>query len=301
MSQRLIGVRAPPSARARADLSKVNAGVLEHKLYVKIVAPNDPDVKSRELTLELLRYIESRKPLINRMGLAIKIMPIRSQDLQVAKLVEVMKKRGIMRLPALTTPNNTYLGVAEIRDVYERNIKEFESSMRRGEEAVVGADLSEDNLDDYFRDEMSFERAEEDAQETGLGEGGDMMDAHRRMMERREQAMGSRRPPTPGKGALPAPPPPRREAVGAPPRRADNVASVGAAPPRRAAPVDPYDAEIQETIDRLSRDLDDGLRSTAFSQGGGDSLEDEEGGASSAQDELMERAYYSNMSSSDAL
>jgi hypothetical protein len=44
------------------------------------------------------------------------------------------------------------------------------------------------------------------------------------------------------------------------------------------------------TIDRLSRDIDDGMRSRAFT-GGGDSLDDE--GGNDPQDDLMESAYWS--------
>ena len=56
------------------------------------------------------------------------------------------------------------------------------------------------------------------------------------------------------------------------------------------APHDDEDDEIQDTIDRLSRDIDDGMRSRAFKGGGGDSLDDE---GDDPQDDLMESAYWS--------
>ena len=63
--------------------------------------------------------------------------------------------------------------------------------------------------------------------------------------------------------------------------------------------MDVEDAEIQETIDRLARDIDDGMRDRAFASGGGDSLDDD--GGADPQDDLMESAYWSNQNPSDAL
>ncbi len=54
--------------------------------------------------------------------------------------------------------------------------------------------------------------------------------------------------------------------------------------------------EINDTIDRLARDIDDDTRARAFSSGGGDSLDDD--GGADVQDDLMERAYWQNMAES---
>jgi hypothetical protein len=256
---------------------------------VKVVADGDPDRKSRELTLEILQYVHARLPVFKQMGLAVKVNKMRSLDLRDARLVNAMRKRGIKSLPALTTPNNVYHGCREICDLYERNFQEFQAFGRRGEKPVEGV-APEDDLDVFYRDEMTFERAEEDAEETGLGEADDMMDAYRRVMERRERSEAGRRPSSrPAKGPSVAADD-RRAAPPRPPAssRPDNVGM----PSRRAAPLDPDDAEIQATIDRLAQDIDDNVHARAFASGGGDSLDGGEG--ADFQDDLMERAYWSS-------
>lgn len=298
-----LGVRGAPSG-PRTDLSGADTAAMAHNLYVKVVGANDPDSKSRLITLEILKYVSSRIAMFRRMGIVVQVKKVRPVDLQNAKLLAAMKGRGITRLPALTTLNNVYLGYKEISDVYERNIREFNAMKGREEKAVVGAapDADDDQYDlqAFYKDEMSFERADEDAQETGIGESDDMMDSYRTMMERREQSESGRRKPGRPAAAAGAPagqgrsaPPP----AGAARARPDNIAAPP--PARRPAPSDPDDAEIMETIDRLARDIDEGTRTRAFSASGGDSLDDD--GGSDIQDELMERAYYSNTVASDLM
>lgn len=289
--------RGPPSG-SRTDLSRADTSQVQHNLYVKVVTGADADHKSRDITLGALKYVHTRLATFAQMGIAVKVNKIRSQDLQDPRLIEAMRKRGITRLPALTTPNNVYIGLKEICDVYERNVKEFAAVASRGERPVEGI-LPEDDLDSYYREEMSFERADEDAEETGIGEGDDMMNSYRRMMDRRDNSESGRRPHHIAGGRLLAT---TSDVSGGPrgggPRpagRPDNIAPpAGGA--RQRAPVDAEDAEIQETIDRLARDIDDGMRSRAFTSGGGDSLDDD--GGADPQDDLMERAYWANMSES---
>jgi hypothetical protein len=285
-----IGVRGAPSG-PRADLARADTSQVLHNIYVKVVVGPDPDRKSRDITLQTLKYVHSRLPSFAQMGLAVKVNKITSFDLQNARLVGAMKGRGIVRLPALTTPNGVYLGYSEIVKLYELNLKEFAARDRRGEKAVEGA-APEDALDGYYKDEMTFEAAEEDAQETGLGEADDMMDSYRLMMQRRETSTAGQRKPSSRAAAAAA----RPDSRAAPPRppastRPDNV---GRAP--RRAPADPDDAEIEATIDRLAQDIDDGVRSKAFSAGGGDSYDDD--GGADVQDDLMERAFYGNQTDS---
>jgi hypothetical protein len=307
------GVRGAP----RVNLAQADTSHLVHQLYVKVVTAGDPDAKSREITLQVLRYVHERLKLLTTMGIEIKVNKIRSQDLQNPKLVDAMKHRGITRLPALTTLNNVYLGFNEIHDIYERNIKEYAAFDRRGEKPVDDSPVQEDDLSKYYGDEMTFEKAEDDAQETGIGEGDDMMDSYRRMMERRESSESSRR--RPGSSARPVQTvDTRRDRPPAPSARPDNIAPRAARRPPQAPqaphapqapraphapwgaredPPDPDEVEFQATIDRLSRDIDDSVRDQAFSVTGGDSLDDD--GGADIQDDLMERAYYANMSSSD--
>lgn len=275
-----------------------------HNLYVKVVTGADADHKSSSITVGVLKYIQTRLPALRSMGISVRVNTVRSQDLQNPRLVEAMRKRGITRLPALATPNDVYIGLKEITGVYERNLRAFADSRERPDEEEAG----DDALDSFYRDEMSFERADEDVEEAGLGEGDNMMDSYRHMMERRESS-SERRPGRPGAGAAAAGPAPRgpRGAAprppGAAPRppgvaRPDNLAQGGhgLAQGGHDLASASEDAEIQETIDRLARDIDDGMRNLAFSTGGGDSLDDD--GGADPQDDLMERAYWGNMSES---
>src|SRR5271156_1584617 len=98
-----------------------------HNLFIKIVAPGDTsDEKSRELTKQVLRYLAERVGHLREMGLRLQLNRVRASDLANPRLKEAMKARGIKSLPALTTPNNIYLGVAEITTVYDRNIQEYQ-------------------------------------------------------------------------------------------------------------------------------------------------------------------------------
>ena len=241
----------------------------------------------------MLRYVHANLPRLREMGLEVRVNKVTSRQLSDERVRAAMKSRKIVRLPALTTPNGVYLGFQEIRTLYERNYGEYEAFLRRSEKPVVG-EAPDDELEDYYRAEMTAERAREDeGGDDSIGEGGDMMDSYRRMMERRETSDRGRPKPRPGGAPRPArPEPPGRAA--APPRtagsgRPDNVA--GPENGRRPAPpVDDEEAEIQETINRLARDIDDNLREAAFSSGGGDSYEDD--GGPDPQDDLMEQAYW---------
>jgi hypothetical protein len=295
------GARAGVRAPAADDTTT-------HIIYVKVATGADDDTKSRAITLELLQYIHTQMPMFAQMGITVKVSKVRSQDLQDPRLIEAMRRRGIPRLPALVTPNNVFIGLKEITDVYERNIKEFNAVLRRGELPGGGAGtVDEDDLASYYRDEMAFDGAEdEESDEKGIGEGGDMMNSYRQMMERRENSEGGRRP-RPG-GRPPATTSVAREGraergAGRAERGAghtmrsqpddddgDRSDGGGGRPDNISGDHDDDNDEIQETIDRLSRDIDDGMRSRAFTSGGGNSLDDD---GDDPQDDLMESAYWS--------
>lgn len=286
-----IGYRGPPSGRPAANLAAADSGLIQHNLYIKVVPANDPDKMSSRLTLEALRFIHERLPIFKKMGLNVTVFRVTPAHLTNARVKAAMVARGITRLPAIVTPVNTYLGLKEISDLYARNIAEFEAANRRGDKAVEGAVLDEeDDLAKFYSSEMTLEAAEEDAQETGIGENDDMMESYRGMMERRDQAESKRRP----GGAA------GRPAAAAPSERQSPAAArQTAAPPRSTRPDNvgrhpPADDNDSDLIDQLTQDIDDNLRSAAMQGGGGDSYEDGEGEGNSAQDDLMERAWLAN-------
>ncbi len=257
-------------------------GVL-HNLFVQIVDPHITDpaaLKGRQLTLQALQYIHNRIKTFATMGIKVKVNKIRKTDLANPRLVAAMKKKGITRLPALVTPNNIYIGNREIMDVYEKNVKEFEAWGRRDEKQVSGLG-PEDELRDFYAEEMTFDRAAHD-QDNGetMGETTDMMDSYRHMMMRRDESAknrgGGRAPPA----SLPA------EYRGAAPSRPDNVS------------LNPdNDPDTAMLIERLSADIDSQTFDQAFSGGGGDT-HDPSDHTGTAQDDLMEAAFYSNQGTS---
>lgn len=261
----------PPEAAA-------DTGPVVHNLYVLVVdkqatAPNE--MKSRELTLRILNFIHGRLALFTEMGIKIRVHKVRKSDLQNQRLAQAMKAKKISSLPALVTPNNTYLGNREIEEVYEKNVQEFNAWKRRGVESPAGL-APEDELDTFYQSEMTFERAEADGgdDDDTIGEGTDMMDSYRMMVQKRETRDASRprggRPP-PAKSAAPRP---------AAPSRPNNLGQ-GATD------------SMDNLIDRMAGEIDAQTLEDAFSDGGGDSLEDDTPGVN-AQDDLMERAYWAN-------
>jgi hypothetical protein len=305
--------RSAARSTPRSDLEAADSGAVQHNLYVKVCPKGDPDARSREFTLQVLKYIHGRLSLFAKMGLQIKVHKITTHDLQNPRLRAAMGKKGITRLPAMTTPTHLYLGVAQIIDVYERNIKEYTAVQRREDRKVEGL-AREDDLDAFYRDEMSFERAEDDEKEASIGESDDMMSAYQSMIKRRDESSMKRRPPRPSEGRI------EREAGGgrgsggssgassrggsgraAAPGQSSRPDNVGG--PRRGqpAPVSASsgdgDDEIQSLISQMAKDIDEGTVTAAFQGGGGDSLEGG-GDADSAQDVFMERAFWANQESS---
>lgn len=301
---------AKPS-RPGVDLSRVDTGLMVHNLYVKIVPPGDQDVKSHALTRQALLYVTSRLGLFKQMGLKVNVQRVRAKDLKNPRLVEAMKKRGITNLPALTTPNNVYLGVKEIVDIYQKNTKEYEAFNRREDKQDMRAmDAPESELDRYYRTDMTFDRAEEDAQDESIGDQDteSMMRSYSRMMQRRETLNKDRKGYRPGEGPKGGggggPPSAARKQPGAPSAAADGRAAA----PRPAQSTRPDnvhqdgdDEEITSMIDRINSELRGSDVDTAFASGGGDSLADDGGdvdGASDAQDKFMMASYWANQEDS---
>jgi hypothetical protein len=229
-----------------------------HTIYVDPAAGG----KGREATLGVLRYVHAQLPTLKRMGLQIRVVRIRAGDLENPQLLAALRRRGVVRLPALATPKGVYLGHQEISSLYGENIKEF---LKGAQSASEGSDL-----DSYYRDEMTLERAREDSGggEEEIGEGGGMMGSYRQMMERR----GTGRPGHNRAGALDSAPPAGRPAGGG--SRPDNVAT----PP----------GDDLAAIARIAPAVGPALLHE-------ESMEDGE----SPQDDLMERAYWGRMSETE--
>jgi hypothetical protein len=278
-------------ARPRVDLAQADTANNEHHLYIKTVPKDDKDQVSYKVTMEILLFLHKLLPMFKKMNLHINIHKLVPAQLGNPRLVEMMKKRGITRLPAVTTINNIYLGKNEILALYDRNAREYEAFLTRDHRAVEGA-APDDDYRNYYDSEMTFDKAKNDRDDDdGFDEGGNMMSAYQAMVNRREA------------GKKPAAAQPAQFVARDVPRTADSsrrdnlpaTARQLATAPQR----DPSDdSDIEDTINRLAREIDSGTLTQAHSGHGGDSLEDDGVPMSSAQDDVMERAYWQNQSSS---
>lgn len=277
------GVRPGGSGRRPVDLANLNTGPINHHLYVIVVGANPQtpsDKQSRVTTLQILQFISQRLKIFTEMGVKVNVLKISKKLLSDPRLVAAMKGKGITRLPALKTPNAVYLGREAIEGVYTSNIQEYQAWKRREVEKPVGLS-GEDELDDFYRSEMSFDRAfaEEDmGDEENIGEGGDMMKSYSSALAARE-GRGSR-----PSGSLRGSHPPPSQGN---PQRSDNV------------PTASSEDSMDDLINQLSGQIDSQTFEQAFAGSGGDSLDDDGlDGGGNAQDDLMERAYWANQQES---
>lgn len=224
-------------------------------LVVGAAATAPGDVQSRKLTLEILKFVQSNLALFAQMGVKVRVHKVKKSDLGNAALVEAMKRQGLASLPALKTPRSVYVGTGAIREIYEKNIADYRAYARRGAPQEV-----DDDLASFYQSEMTFERAAADGDGDGdeIGEGGDLMDAYRTMMHRREGNPGG------ANGA------PKQKKSPAAARREDNVSRGGTA--EASPPTEGGASKFEDTF------------------GDGDGLD----GGNGAQDDLMEKAYWAN-------
>jgi hypothetical protein len=281
-----------------------------HQIYVKVVdSAIDSDTKSKGITLQLLTFIHQHLAEFKQMGVAMKVNKIRSIDLKNERLIDAMRKRRITSLPAVTTLYGEYIGLKAIIDLYDRNLREHAAMASRGVAAVQGIVSEEADLfRQFYGDEMTFEKAENDTEDAQIGDNGmDLATAYREHMARREQFArpAATRGGRGGAAGQPRAAPPRAappRATVAQPRAAAAAAAV--APPRggNVAPpleTDADDRDFNDMLERMSRDIDENTRTQAFSAGGGDADFDEN--TSDPRDDLMVSAFYANQTSSDAL
>lgn len=160
-----------------------------HNIYVLDVGSTktSKDVRRRDLTLSILRYIHQKLPIIKQMGVKIQVHKIKKSELSSKRLVKAMKKRRISSLPALVTPKSTYIGNESIRELYEKNITEYNTFLNSKTNSGINTTESGDDLDNYFQNEI---KVGDNESEGGMDEDEDpsnnMMDNYRKMLQRRE-------------------------------------------------------------------------------------------------------------------
>lgn len=274
---------------------------MTHDLYVHLAGDpsggSEQGWQARQRTLEILHYIDSRLGVFHEMRLFVRVHKVRGGDLRQSRLKAAMERRGISSLPALVTPNNTYLGVSAIGGVYEKNCRDFAEWKQKQPGGGPGRPplplRPEEDLASFYRREMGGGDGEDGDgdgdDDDAMGEGGDIMDSYRAMMTQRETGRGA---PLSGGG--------RAVRGAAVPSRG---APRGADPSGRANNVGRAEGEGREEfsnlVSRMGGDIDSRTRTAAFAGGGGDEDGDDGAmGGNPAQDDLMEQAYWGNMEES---
>jgi hypothetical protein len=267
---------------------------IRHQLYVRIAAAGDHDfgtpawARHRAATLRVLRYLSDRRASIRQMGIDIQVIKVRGCDLANRQVVQAMKSRNITLLPTLVTAAMPYSGPTAIIDLYEKNIAELAAMKRRGESEVEGYQ-EEDVLDAFYRENMTLKAAEDDMEESGIGQQKNMMDSYHDMLHRRETTSAASRPPQPGRapagGRAPAAAghasAARAPAAPAPPARGDNVSE------------DDYDVMISRLAGDVGSVRDISQGETVV----GECVDEDADG--DAKDTAMERAFYANLRATD--
>jgi hypothetical protein len=231
-----------------------------HYLYVKVITDSeDIDTKSRAITLDILKFIHARLSIFAKMGILVKVHKVRSQDLQNANIIDAMKMRGITRLPALVIQKTVYIGINDIKKLYEKNIKTFLELNKNDKD-------NDNELDNFYKGEM-----QNGVDDNCLGEGEDMMSEYRKVMENRHGGCSVNNS-----------------------SRMDNSSRIDSS--SRLDNIISTDTVFQDTVNKLARDIDPEIKARAFSSGGGDSLE---GDDADPQDDLMERAYWGRIDATE--
>jgi len=156
-------------------------------------------VSVSENSIEILRYLSKNIKDINKMGVRIRIDKIGKNEF-TEEVVNSLKKRNIVRLPALIAPEGKiFAGVKSITDLIERNLNNLRSArVSAPAPGVVNAELgSNPDLSNFWLREMYAGTAQTGKliprtdKEEAQDEGGDI---ERRMAEARRNIPVHRRP-----------------------------------------------------------------------------------------------------------
>lgn len=80
--------------------------------------------------IEVLKYLNDCITDINKMGVRVHVEKISQKDFD-KDMVELLRKRGIIRLPALiTTEGKSFIGIKNITNLFERNLKLLRNGAR---------------------------------------------------------------------------------------------------------------------------------------------------------------------------
>jgi len=118
------------------------------KTFKLIVQPTDN-------CLELLRYIHKNIEDINAMDARIVIEKLGKDDID-DEMVEIFRKKGITRLPALIAPDgHTFIGIKQVISLFEKNLKAVRTNSRADPAQETNAEMgSNPDLASFWEAEM---------------------------------------------------------------------------------------------------------------------------------------------------
>jgi hypothetical protein len=165
----------------------------KHQIFVHVGGGTAGErEKSKTLTRSMLVYVQKNLPTLKGMGVSIRIIKLTDTALSnpgiVRQLEKALASDEPISFPALLTPTRPYFGLKAIVSLYERNLAGFAAHQRKGTgrpSSRVDDDDEEDELANFYRKEMTEEKALNDQEDDDVTESQDLMAAYRKRMEER--------------------------------------------------------------------------------------------------------------------
>jgi len=288
-------------------------------------------VKSKEKdTLTILQYIKANLPILQQMGIEVKIEKVTDGTM--------LSRHGVTRFPALKLPSQEkqlYFGVPAITELYGKNIAKFQQFIRQqggpprqqtgppprqggGTPSQQGGGTLSENryeeegnsdpeggnsdLDDYYKKSMRDTGEDNDfGEEEDIGESQkSIMANYQSMMIQRsgsKQKIGSGPRGSSGGAAAqrqqPRQAPPQQRQPPSPQRQVPQQPAQAPPPQQREDNIELQDDEEDPTFIGLMSNLGKDTPGVPKKVLTGGPIDDEEG--PNPQDDLMEAAYYANM------
>lgn len=146
---------------------------INHIIYVY----DNPQMKNQNMAF--LIFIKNNRESIKNMGVYLIIKLINAIDAQL--LV------NITNYPTLVTPNKVYTGYKEIVNIYQTNIKAYNSYNKKSTPVATREIETDDDIHDYFKSQIRG--VEKEVETDSFGDSGNMMDSYRMMVDKRNKGI----------------------------------------------------------------------------------------------------------------
>ena len=133
-----------------------------HTLFIKQVTVDD--IKDRESTRQLLEFVNNNVRILQNMQIKLTIITIPTNNLKDPKIIGMLQKQKVTRLPSLVTSNKVYVGFKDIYNIYDSSIKNFLSPPDDEKNGYIKwqknaeREISDMNDDEYDMDDDSVDK-----------------------------------------------------------------------------------------------------------------------------------------------